>query len=209
MTPLVAALRGKHFEVAEQLHRQGADVNVRDGSKRTPLWAICLFGVEDPDILQWLLNHGADVNVQDIPWTPLHSAAYYGHAQTIRTLIEHNPDANSRNHRGATPLHLAASPPMTASISHDHVDIMQVLLDYGADPNAQDNDRSTPLHHSSWWEKSGYEQGKGTVEGTRLLLKHGAIIDAEDIEGRTPLQVALKHGRHDIVACLMEHGAMR
>jgi hypothetical protein len=31
---------------------------------------------------------------------------------------------------------------------------------------------------------------KGTVEGTRLLLKHGAIIEAEDNEG-TPLQVAL------------------
>jgi ankyrin repeat protein len=49
----------------------------------------------------------------------------------------------------------------------------------------------------------------GTVEGTRLLLKHGAIIDAEDNEGRTPLQLALEHGRDDIATCLKEHGATR
>ena len=38
-------------------------------------------------------------------------------------------------------------------------------------------------------EKPGYGTTKGTVEGTRLpvLLKHGAIQDAEDNEGRTPL----------------------
>ena len=33
-TPLVAALRGKHFEVAELLYRNGADVNVRDSGAR-------------------------------------------------------------------------------------------------------------------------------------------------------------------------------
>ena len=48
---------------------------------------------------------------------------------------------------------------------------------------------------------------RGTVEGTRLLLKHGAIIEVEDNEGRTPLQLALDHGREDIATCLKEHGA--
>ena len=35
----------------------------------------------------------------------------------------------------------------------------------------------------------------------------GAIIDAEDECGRTPLQLALK--LHDIATCLTEHGATR
>jgi len=47
------------------------------------------------------------------------------------------------------------------------------------------------------------------VEGTRLLLKHGATIDTEDNGGRTALQLALEHGRDDIATCLTEHGATR
>jgi hypothetical protein len=70
-------------------------------------------------------------------------------------------------------------------------------------------DGSTPLHASSWREKQGYATpSMGTVEGTRLLIKHGAIIDAEDNEGMTPLQLALEHGRDEISTCLMEHGAI-
>jgi ankyrin repeat protein len=83
---------------------------------------------------------------------------------------------------------------------------MQSLLDRGADPNARDNDGLTPLHRSSWWY-GRYYTGRGTVEGTRLLLKHGAIIDAEDNKGGTPLKLALEHGRDDIAECLLEHGA--
>ena len=45
--------------------------------------------------------------------------------------------------------------------------------------------------------------------GTRLLLKHGATIDVEDDNSRTPLQLALEYGRDDIATCLTEHGATR
>jgi ankyrin repeat protein len=78
-------------------------------------------------------------------------------------------------------------------------------LDHGANPNARDDNNATPLHYSSWFKYSD----RGTVEGTRLLLKHGAIIDAEDNDGKTPLQLALDHGRDDIATCLKEHGATR
>jgi ankyrin repeat protein len=98
-------------------------------------------------------------------------------------------------------LHLAASP-----YGHpDSIDVMQVLLDHGADPNARDINNSTPLHHSSCSVSGGL---RGRVESTHLLLKHGAIIDAEDNKGRTPLQLALKYGRDNIATYLKEHGAM-
>jgi ankyrin repeat protein len=203
-TPLVAALSGKHFEVAELLHRNGADVEVRDGSKDTPLRAACKAGVLDT--VQWLLNHGANVNTRNFGlWAPVHTVAY-GHPQVLRMLrmlIEHNADIHSRDNRGQSPLHLAASPYYGVRANGD---IMQVLLDHGVDPNARDNNNSTPLHHSSW---SADGRNNGTVEGTRLLLKHGAIIDAEDNKGMTPLQLALKHRRDDIATCLKEHGATR
>ena len=203
MTPLVAALSGKHFEVAELLHRNGADVDVRDRSENTPLRQ----ATKVPDIVRWLLNHGADVNAQGFNgYTPLHSAAGRGHLQAFQMLIEHNADIDIQNTLGMTPLHAAAG---SYEDHRNHIDIMQVLLDHGADPNARDNDNSTPLHHSSWWQRGDYPPYRGTVEGTRLLLQHGAIIEAEDNEGRTPLQLALEHGREDIATCLKEHGATR
>jgi ankyrin repeat protein len=187
-TPLVAALHGKHFEVAELLHRSGADVDVRDSVEDTPLREACMAGVLDT--VQWLLNHGADVNAQGCHnYPPLITAAHHGHLEVVQTLIEHNADIHIRNGTGMTPLHAA---------TRVSVNIMQVLLDHGANPNAQDDNNSTPLHHLSM---------SGTVEGARLLLKHGAIIDAKDNEGRTPLQLALKNGREDIATCLKEHGA--
>ena len=190
-TPLVAALSGKHFKVAELLHRSGAEIDIRDSEEDTPLREACMAGVLDT--VQWLLNHGANPNAQGCHnWPPLVSAAYQGHLEEVQTLIEHNAVIHSRNRTGMTPLYAAAG-------LHDHI-IMQVLLDHGANPNAQDDDNSTPLHHLS-------SSQRGTVEGARLLLRHGAIIDVKDNEGRTPLQLALMHGCEDIVTCLKEHGA--
>ena len=201
LAPLVAALCGKHFEVADLLHRYGADINVRSSSENTPLRAASFNG--SPDIVGWLLNHKADVNAQGVcGYTPLHSAAQKGYLQIFQMLMEHNADIHNRNEFGETPLHVAAS----LSLKHDQVDIMQVLLEHGADPNAQDNGGSTPLHSSSWRRIGSYQ---GTVESTCLLLEHGATIDAEDNEGKTPLQLALDHGGHDIATCLKEHGAVR
>ena len=209
--PLVAALRGKHFQIAELLYRHGAEVDVCDSEKRTPLRVACR--AEILDIVEWLLNHGADVNIQnDELWAPLHSAAHGKRLEVLKMLIENKADIHMRTSLGEFPLHLATTHVQFHEYrdrEHDHIDIMQVLLERGADPNARDNDNATPLHQSSWWKKEDYTPCLGTVEGTRLLLKHGAIIDAEDNEGRTPLQLALEHERYDIAACLKEHGATR
>ena len=160
-TPLVAALSGKHFEVADLLLRNGADVDVRDSNEDTPLCEACRVGV--PDIVQWLLNHGADVNAEGCRgWPPLLTAAYLGHLKVVQMLLEHNADIHIRNVSGMTSLHAVAR-----LAPHRQVDFMQVLLD------------------------------------------HGAIIDAEDDKGRTPLQLVLERGHDDIAAWLKEHGATR
>jgi ankyrin repeat protein len=89
------------------------------------------------------------------------------HFRVVRMLIEHDADVDIRGRYGMVPLHLAAR--------HDDVDIMQLLLDRGANPNARgEDDSTTPLHSSCWWEKDDCLPSQGTVEGTRLLLEHGA-----------------------------------
>ena len=204
ITPLVAALHGRHFHIAELLHRHGADLDVQDNGGHTSLHEACRTGV--PDIVQWLLVHGADMNAQCCQrYSPLHVAADNGSLQALKILIAHNADIDIRTVHGKCPLHVAASP----KVHRDHVEIMQLLLDKGANPNARDKNDSTPLHHSSWWKRAkNYPATQGTVEGTRLLLKHGALVDVKDNEGRTPMQLALEHGHNDIVTCLSGHSAM-
>ena len=204
VTPLFAALHRKHFRIAELLHRHGADVTVRGWLNITLLHAACVAGIVD--IVQWLLNHGADVNTKsDDGSVPISGAVARGHLQVVRMLIAFNADIGVRRDFGRGLLHVAAS----RHKNDDHVGVMQLLLDRGANPNARCDDGSTPLHHSSWWGEEDFGPVWGSVEGTRLLLKYGAIIDAEDNEGRTPLQLALDNDRQDIVACLREHGATR
>jgi hypothetical protein len=159
-TPLVAALSGKHFEVAELLHRNGADVDVRGGDGDMPLCEACRAGV--PDVAQWLLNHGADPNLQGCQFClPLIVATEFGRLEEVQMLLEHNADIHIRNQYGMTPLHAAARP----YSRRDHVDIMQVLLDHGAIIDAEDNTGKTPL-------QLALENGRDDI--ATWLKEHGA-----------------------------------
>jgi ankyrin repeat protein len=208
VTPLVAALYGKHFRVAELLLQHGAEVDVRGGGNEyhTPLTIAC---VEGPfDTVRWLLDHGADMHayaLQERRFTALHMVAYHGQLKSAQALLGHGADINARTDWEEVPLHLAASP----LVHRDHLDIMQLFLDHGADPNTRNNMGSTPLHCSSYWKTDGYMLTKGTIEGAHLLLKHGADIDAKDNEGRTPLQLALAHGHDEMARFLSQYVATR
>ena len=207
VTPLVAALQGKHFQVAELLFQHGAQVDVQIDNLDMLLTKACV--MESFDILLWLLDHSTDIHVHTLGerrFTALHIAASHGQLKSAQALLGHRADINARDAWGEVPLHLAASPFL---IHCDRLDVMQLLFDHRADANTRNETGLTPLHYSSHWEEEEYMSTKGTVEGARLLLKHGADIDAKDDEGRTPLQLALTHGHDEMGRFLSEHGARR
>ena len=84
VSPLGGALSGGHLKVAQLLYENGADVDVRSLYSRTPLDGASSSG--HLEIVQWLLNRSANSNVQNgtYGWTPLHSAAYFGHVEVSR-----------------------------------------------------------------------------------------------------------------------------
>ena len=97
-----------------------------------------LFG-ESVDLVQVLIEHGADLAAQDDTGsTPLHLASSKGIAETVRLLIENGADASARNGSHESPLHLASSSGSTETV--------QLLLKHSVDINALDGNHRMPLH---------------------------------------------------------------
>ena len=94
--------------------------------------------------------------------TPLHCAAWNGHAEVATILLEAGADINDHNqngHWGTTPLHAAAH--------GDQKQVAALLIARGADLRAKNRNGRTPL-------------GETTVHNARavakLLMEHGAKV---------------------------------
>jgi ankyrin repeat protein len=105
--------------------------------------------------------------------TPLHDAAIESTPPMAELLVRYGAKVNAIDYGGRTPLHCA----IQKGQGKEHV---QKLLDLGADPNIADNEGYTSLHYSV----------KGTPDIVELLVRRGAVVDARDNFGRTPLFLA-------------------
>jgi len=158
-TPAVAALAGRHFELARLLHRHGSSVDPPGYAGQSPLFSASSYG--DLEMVRLLLEHGADVNSRNVyDTTPLVRASYVAHPQTpniVRLLLENGANPNARCSDGTTPLHAASrcgSP-----------EVVRLLLEYGVDVEAKDVERRSPF-------QVALQNGRHDVMD--LLLGHGA-----------------------------------
>jgi hypothetical protein len=141
-SPMVAALRNKHFHTAELLHQHGANLGIRGDVNRTLLHAASVNGFVD--IGKWLLAHGADANLQENNGeTALHLSVKNGRIDFVRMLLKHRVIVNAMNKNNRNSLHLASE--------GGYVEIVRLLLQHGADVAAQDLRHNTPLHLASSW----------------------------------------------------------
>lgn len=139
----------------------------------------------------------------------LNGAAFHGHWRLCEFLVEHGADVNRPlPDTGETPLHAAlckANRP-----AHDLV--VRVLLAHGADANRRTKEGAptgafmrdartrgeTPLHRAAAF---------GTEGAVQRLLDAGAVIDAKDMHGDTPLAWASRHLRPDSILRKLCYGS--
>jgi ankyrin repeat protein len=128
----------------------------------------------------------------DDGWTPLHLAAFFGHAKVVELLLAHGADtaARSTNPNANTPLHaaLAANQKMVAGL----------LIGHGADVNAADGGGWRPLHLAA---------ANNNLDALKTLVAQGADVGAANREGLTAVQLAEQKGHREAAAFLRRHGA--
>jgi ankyrin repeat protein len=212
-TPLIDAVKYGHIERAKTLIESGADVNAKDKIGNTPL--IEAAGRFDVDLVELLIARGANVNamnnIGDTPLieaakgidkelvvllltrgadvhaqgcflnTPLHWAAKSGHKPIAQLLFDNGARINCMNRAGQTPTTLA--------MSADHERIVDFFIDKGAD---------ITIHIAAYI---------GDLEKVKSFIGNGTNVNAENIDGRTPLHWAAKRGNSGIAKLLLANGA--
>lgn len=108
--PCVHYLSAKDVdEILNITHPKFDVINECDTEKRTPLhWAAFNYEDERRDVMKVLLDHGANINVQDFGGrTPLIYCAHHGHYDCAELLLERGADKNIKDFRGYDAKHHA------------------------------------------------------------------------------------------------------
>jgi ankyrin repeat protein len=107
-TGLHIACKYFHNISAENLIKNGADINALDSRHYTPLMNAIRPG-DSRHIIQLLISSGADVDIQDeIGWTALMRAAAWASKSFLEALLEGGPDLEMADRNGHTAFILAA-----------------------------------------------------------------------------------------------------
>lgn len=216
-TPLLWAITGRpcadqgHCKrVVGMLLDRGADPTEHNDRRDPILHRSILYG-QDIEVIQMLVNHGADVTVRHAVWrgtrshpsaplTPLQLASYVeSPTEVIELLIDHGADVNAKNEDGETPLHLAAG-------SNESARVVQHLLSRGADANVMDENGDTPLH---WAAREQRCRDKVYCRILfEFLLHNGANPNALNSQGVSPLHIVVSKALDgELVRTLLEFGA--
>lgn len=156
----------------------------------------------DVSAIKFLLAHGESVESLNGDGNfGLGTACFFGHWQLCQFLIERGADVNfAAPDSGETPLHSALVKP-----NSPHFDlVIRLLLGNGANPNVVTKPNvetgafmrdcrtkgETPLHRAAAF---------GTEDAIQMLLDAGAIVDARDMNGETPLSWGSWYKRPDTI----------
>ncbi|HEY2251647.1 MAG TPA: ankyrin repeat domain-containing protein [Planctomycetaceae bacterium] len=101
-------------------------------------------------------------------------------------------DVNAEDHEGAYVIEPA--------VGGCHTEMVALLLKHGADPNVQLKTTETVLHYAA--------ARRDAMQIIKLLVRHGAMINALDKKRQTPLDVAVECKRLENVKLLRRLGAL-
>lgn len=197
---LHAACHQGHFTIVKDLLNAKAYLNTQSNQGTTPLFHAVEAGWMK--IIKFIVERGADVNrSKDGSWSPLHMAVYKGYNDVAEYLIQHNASLNEKLYdeglKGYTPLHIVVSIDV---LSEDSKKNLKLLLENGADPYATDDTGATALHLAAYWNNE---------DAVDIFNEHfpedDVIYELEDVNGRSPADVAVYYGNEGVAQKLSSH----
>lgn len=207
LTPLIAATQKGHLKIAKLLVEKNIDIDEMSQNGKSALH----FAVENQfyDIVEFLLNNGANVNHKALGLTPLHLAAFAGNLDIVKILLQKGALVNAKNFSDTTPLSIA--------VQKNHYEIVKYLVENGADVYVQDHD----INLKSFNYRSDCVYDLNAIGGVRPLLiavdnGNQEIVEFllqnecyPDVVGEkiSPLHLASSNGNLTIVKILIEYGA--
>lgn len=126
-----------------------------------------------------LLEAGADVDARqenELAFTAMNQAAYFGNASCINHLLQFRADVNVTDGHGGTPL--------VAASLNGAVECVRLLLSNKADVNKPTNSGTTPLHKAA-------QRGHNKI--IRMLIVEGADRDLKNGLKKTALELVDEH----------------
>ena len=122
--------------------------------------------------------------------TPIYNAAYYGHADVVKALIEAKANVNYADSDGYTPIYWAAC--------NGHADVVKALIAAGANVNQANKGGNTPIYNAAYY---------GHLDIVKALIEAGANVNQANSLGNTPIYGATCNSHLDVVKALKTAGA--
>ncbi|MDO5465146.1 MAG: ankyrin repeat domain-containing protein, partial [Akkermansia sp.] len=172
-TLLHHAIHCKNIALVKQIISVGANVNIEDISRTTPLMLAVRNNLTE--CVKLLIDAGANLNLADGPRddSPLILAVRNNLPECVKLLVESGADLNLAGFGGDTPLILA--------VRNNHPECVKLLVESGADLNLANFEGNTPLILAV---------RNNHPEYVKLLVESGADLNLAGFGGDTPLILA-------------------
>jgi ankyrin repeat protein len=182
-TAILTAVYHRQKEIVNLLVARGASLSLFEAAAAGELERAERLVGESPSAINAYSDDG---------WTPLHLAAFFGHAKIVELLLAKGADvtARSANATANTPLH--------AALASNHQLTAGLLIGAGADLDAADGGGWRPLHLAA---------AGSALDTMKTLIAQGADIRVTNRDGLTPLALAQQKNHREAIALLRRHGA--
>lgn len=167
--------------------------------------------IGDLNRLKKLVPKEVDVNTEDEDqFTLLHQAAMNGNLDIVKFLVANGADIHAIDFKDETPLiDVIKSYINYRNIKNknSYIKIIEFLISNGADSNLLEILKSDTMGSPVGVSNGNDVRRNSQAEIVKLLIDNGGDINEKDVNGITPLIMALKNENNGVIELLISRGA--